>query len=93
MSILPVIAVVQEYNKNRESCFAYDKTYVLTNEDNKILERIASMIKLIDPKYGTSLQVCKHSGQVYVKCVFKHPDEFLKLPPVKGAINPNAMKV
>lgn len=86
MSILPVISVVQEYNKNRASCFDYDKTYTLTAEDSKAIERIAFMIRLINPPYGTSLQVCKHSGQVYIQCISNHPDEHLKLPVIKGAM-------
>lgn len=82
MSMLPVINAVKEYNQGRESCFDYDKTYELTDEDNKKLDHIATLIRIINPKCCTSLQVCKHSGQVYVRCTDK-PQGLL--PPIKDA--------
>jgi hypothetical protein len=79
MSILPVLPLVQAYNKDKASLFDTSRLYEPSEEDNKRLLAIFTAVQLIKTPYEVTLKLCRASGQLYLQCKEKP----LKLPPIR----------
>lgn len=87
MSILPVIPLVQEFNKNKPGIFETSEKYKNTEQDKALHDRIVHALRMMRLPYTVTLMIEKTSGQLHLKCEYeaqKRNSRSLTLPPIKA---------
>jgi hypothetical protein len=82
MSILPVLPLVQEFNKDKPNLNYPSMQSILTDADSRKIATIAIAIDLMKLPYNVQIKIRPNCGQLYLECTEKKEPI---LPKVKGA--------
>ena len=83
MSILPVLPLVQDFNKGKPNLNYPSMQSVLTDEDSRKIATIAIAINLMKLPYNVQIKIRPNCGQICLECTEKKE---AILPKVKGAM-------
>lgn len=89
MSILSILPLVQDFNKDKPNSIGVNTVHELTDEDWKKINAVTTALLKLNPPYNVEVTVFESSKQMYLKCTDRPKTEAktVSLPNIYKGLN------